>query len=71
MPTQLDWVAANTAALVSDIIALQPFHFLREHPLCTAVQAIDLIRIACQAREHCANLAYFVSLEISVAISNR
>lgn len=32
MPTQLDWVAANTAALVSDIIALQPFHFLKEHP---------------------------------------
>lgn len=32
MPTQLDWVAANTAALVSDIIALRPFHFLKEHP---------------------------------------
>lgn len=54
MPTQLDWVAANTAALVSDIIALRPFHFLKEHPLKRFPQSIHYSdgRIACQTREH-------------------
>lgn len=54
MPTQLDWVAANTAALVSDIIALRPFHFLKEHPLKRFPQSIYYSdgRIVCQTREH-------------------
>lgn len=61
MPTQLDWVAANTAALVSDIIALRPFHFLKEHPLKRSPQSIYYSdgRIVCQTREHRQNFISF------------